>query len=447
MTPAGGPEYERPELPAKEGWSQLEGRELDPAEVIRPDWWKGFGDPYLNALIAQALESNPELEVAALRLEQAGIDLKNERRSLLPEVGANPRAQVTGSDETSGTTVSRELLGLDVSWEIDLWGKLRERLAAQRASYAASEMDWRGTYLKLVADVATRYFRIRQLDEQIHHQREALANSEELLAIYEAQFGEGLVAETQLLNQRSEVESLATQVLESERQRDEDELKLARLLGRPAGEFEVPVAHLRNTVKPLEVPLMLPGDVLARRPDVLQAELAVLRAHHLLGEARLARLPNLNFTSGFGMAKLVSASWTWGLATSLAGMFDRDTRVQVETNEVTVRETVTAYREKVLTAYEEVEIALLNLRSRREQMARLERQIEMLQVVRDVQRERLKEGLVSQLELFETERSLLGSQQSLLQAYQQVLADTVTLYMALGGGWSAREDRGLAASN
>ncbi len=442
-----GEPYRRPDLPEKETWSQLESRELMPSDVIHPQWWSAFGDPYLNELVESAVSGNTTLSQAALRLQQAGIDLNNERRNLVPDITGNPSTRVGGGSEISGATVDNELVGLNVSWEIDIWGKVRKGLAAQQAGYAATEMDWRATYLKLVADVASRYFLIRQFDEQIAQQEEALATSKDLLSIYEMQYQEGLVAKTQVLNQRSEFQRIGTDVMESRRARQENELKLARLLGKAPGEFEVPVASLRDHVQTIEVPLVLPGEVLAQRPDVLKAEYSVLRAHHLLGKARLSRLPTLNLSAGLNMASLAATSWTWGITGSFARLFDHDTEVQIQSSEIAVRDAELQYRESVLTAYEEVEIAMLNLRSRKLQMESLEDQIANLTVVRDVQRERLKEGLVSQLELFETERSLLSSQQAILQAYQQVLSDTVTLYMALGGGWSEGEagDRKLAA--
>jgi NodT family efflux transporter outer membrane factor (OMF) lipoprotein len=429
-----GGEYQRPDVPTKSNWSQLEGRELSTSEVIRPEWWTQFGDPYLDDLIRMAKDESLDLRLASLRLDQAGIDLKDRRRALLPEFNLDPTAAVAGGKQI-GSEDSNDI-ALDVSWELDIWGKIRKDANAQAATYRATEMQWRATHLKLIADVASRYFAIRQLDEQIAHQTSSLENSRSLLAIYEQQFGEGMIPRTRILNQKSEISSLGSQLLELKRGRNETELKLATLVGLPAGEFEVPAGRLQQ-LSMIEVPQVLPGDILAQRPDVLAAEYAVLNAHQLVGKARLARLPTLNLVSNYNLADLVTSTWTWGLTSSFGGLFDRDVGVNIQSSEVSFDVSKVEYRKSVLTAFEEVEVALMNLSSRKEQMALLEEQISSLTTVRDVNSERLKVGLISQLELFETERTLLSAQQSLLSTYQQLLTDTVVLYIALGGGWPA----------
>jgi outer membrane protein TolC len=213
------------------------------------------------------------------------------------------------------------------------------------------------------------------------------------------------------------------------------------LLGVPAGELSVPVGNLRQSVRLIEMPEVLPADVLSRRPDVLKAEYSVLAAHHLVGKARLARLPTFSLTgaakTGTSFVSTVVNTWTFGLAASWSGLFDRDLAMDVKLNEADVRISREEYRKTVLEAFEEVEIALLNLNARQQQIKELESQVADLQVVRNVQDARLREGLVSQLEVFDTERSLLGAQQEILSTYQQLLTDTVTLYKALGGGWES----------
>ena len=189
------------------------------------------------------------------------------------------------------------------------------------------------------------------------------------------------------------------------------------------------------------MPEVLPADVLSRRPDVLKAEYGVLAAHHAVGKARLARLPTFSLTgaakTGTSFVSTVINTWTFGLTASWAGLFDRDLKMDVNLSEAEVKISREEYRKIVLEAFEEVEIALLNLNARQQQIKELESQVADLQVVRNVQDARLREGLVSQLEVFDTERSLLSAQQEILTTYQQLLTDTVTLYKALGGGWES----------
>lgn len=439
-----GPAYERPDVPDKPQWSQLEGRELTSSEVIQPDWWHGFGDPYLIQLIQRAIDQGFDLRIAALRLDKAGIQLGKDRFSATPKVAASPAdaiARGKRDGERSKTTRETESLGVGLTWELDIWGKIRKDLQAADARYRATEMDWRATQLALIASVAERYFQIRQFDEQIAQQIAAKSQAEQLLGIYRAQHDEGMVPETKIRSQKAEISSLQNRLLDMQRGRTEAELKLATLLGVAAGELSVPPGNLRESVRLIEMPEVLPADVLSRRPDVLKAEYSVLQAHHLVGKARLARLPTFSLTgaakTGTSFVSTVVNTWTFGLATSWSGLFDRDLKLDVKLSEADVKIAREEYRKTVLEAFEEVEIALLNLHARQRQIKELESQVADLQVVRNVQDARLREGLVSQLEVFDTERSLLGAQQEILSTYQQLLTDIVTLYKALGGGWES----------
>lgn len=439
-----GPAYKQPDVPDKPQWSQLEGRELTASEVIQPDWWHGFGDPYLIQLIQRAIDQGLDMRLAALRLDKAGIQLGKDRFSATPKVAVSPAdaiARGKRDSEKSKTTRDTESLGAGLTWELDLWGKIRKDMQAADARYRATEMDWRATQLTLIASVAERYFQIRQFDEQIGQQVASKLQAEQLLDIYNAQHKEGMVPETRIRSQKAEISSLKNRLLEMQRGRTESELKLATLLGVPAGELSVPVGKLRDSVRIIEMPEVLPADVLSRRPDVLKAEYGVLAAHHAVGKARLARLPTFSLTgaakTGTSFVSTVINTWTFGLTASWAGLFDRDLKMDVNLSEAEVKISREEYRKIVLEAFEEVEIALLNLNARQQQIKELESQVADLQVVRNVQDARLREGLVSQLEVFDTERSLLSAQQEILTTYQQLLTDTVTLYKALGGGWES----------
>jgi NodT family efflux transporter outer membrane factor (OMF) lipoprotein len=438
-----GPKYEHPAAPEKAQWSELEGRELTASEVIHPDWWTGFGDPDLDKLIDRAVNEGLDLKIAALRLDKAGVQLGKDRTQATPRVTSAPTDTIARqkTETTNASTVREtEALAFGVSWEIDIWGKIKKDIAAAEARYQATEMDWRATYLSLVSNVAQRYFEIRQFDEQIGQQVSSKQQAENLLDIYKAQHAEGMLPETRIRSQKAEVASLMTTLIELQRGRSEAELRLATLLGVPAGDFKVPAGGgLRERVRILEVPQMLPADMLSRRPDVLKAEYSVLEAYHLVGKARLARLPTFSLSgaakTGQSFLSTFVNSWTFGLTSTWGGLFDRDLKIDVQLNEAQLKIAREEYRKAVLGAFEEVEVALLNLNAREEQMRELEKQVDDLKVVRDVQETRLKEGLISQLEVFDTERTLLSAQQQILSTYQLLLVDTLTLYKALGGGW------------
>ncbi len=446
-----GPEYQRPEVPEKPNWSALEGREVTTSEVIQPEWWRGFGDTKLDGLVDQAIADGLDLRILALRMEQAGLAVRNAKGDLLPNVTLSPSR--TMGRESQGGNTSRiddsEALGLSGAWEIDLWGKLRKQRNAAEANYKASEMDWRGGYLTLVGAVANKYFLIRQFDQQIDNQKASQRYGEQLLEIYKAQFEEGMVADTTIRSQQAEINRIRGQLVEQNRARRQAELELATLLGQPAGALNVEPALVLKNIQRIPAPQVLPADMLARRPDVLRAEYDLLAAHHLVGVARLKRLPTLklDFSAATGASVMSQFLDSWKFAFTLngQGMFDRNVRREIRGAEVSRKIATETYRRAVLNAVQEVEVRLNNLNARQEQVAVLEDQVVQLETVRNVRRARLAEGLVSQLELFDTERELLNAQQGVMDGYGQILTETVELYKALGGGWPAESPTDVVA--
>ncbi len=445
----GGPEYQRPEVAGKDSWSQPDGVTVSAAATIQPDWWTGFGDPYLNGLIERAIADNIDIRILAARsgVAQAGIDQAS--AGLLPSLtggAGTDTSKVTGSPQSTKYSA-----GAEASWELDIWGKVRKGVDAQQAEYRASEADWRAGYLTLVSQVGTAYFQIRQFDEQMETQRETIERNREILAIYQGMYQEGLVPNTQVLQQQAELNRLQNELLELQRLRKLTENSLATLLGMPADTLQVPRAALRSALAPLEVPAGLPSDLLARRPDIIAAEYRVLRAYNLEGQARLARLPSVSLTgragkAAFSLADLLDTT-TLGLSSLLSfPIFDPNVRAQIKVSEAQTQVVEEEYRRTVITAFEEVENALTNLSARNAQKQELASRREKLTVVSDQVYAQLEEGLVSQLEVFEVERSLLDSEQQMLANHWQILTDTITLYKALGGGWP-RETVGLTSND
>lgn len=438
-----GPDYTRPDLPTKSTWKSDAEHRVKARTSIARDWWKGFDNRELNLLIDQALADDFDMKILALRIERAGVGIQERKdRSLQRSVDATISDQFQKQRGSEITDNRQYQVGASLTWEIDIWGKVERGIAAAEAEYRASEADWRAGYLTLVSGVASKYFEILQFDEQIRNQAASLETQKKLLAIYTAQHREGLVPESRLLSQKAEISTLERDRLELERQRKAAVFRLATLIGKPAGSLVVPPGNLTADIRVLDVPAGLPSDLLARRPDILAQEYRVLAAHNLLGEARLAKLPSFSLTGSAGLASsLLSGllkSWTLGLAPSIKiPIFDPSLDRRIETQTIDAKISAENYRKTVYNAFEEVETALLNLAYRKRQKKALEQQIRNLKIVRDVQYAQLQEGLVSQLEVFETDRSLLSARQGILTVHQQILSDTLTLYKALGGGWPA----------
>ncbi|MEA3410353.1 MAG: efflux transporter outer membrane subunit [Pseudomonadota bacterium] len=433
-----GPEYERPETAAKPAWTDEAAIDVSAAETVRPDWWRNFDDTYLDGLIDTAISENIDIKVLAARSEVAGAAISQAEALRLPTVGAAAGANLQSSSGLGTTTQYSAAASLN--WELDIWGKFKKGVQAQEAGFLATEADWRAGYLSMVSDVSTTYFRIRQFDEQIAQQQAAINKNRQILLIYGAMLREGLIPETRLMQQQAEVGRLQNELLELKRVRQLSENAVSTLLGIPAGEFDVPPGSLRNEVQLMAVPGGLPSALLSRRPDIIAAEFRVLQAHELVGQARLARLPSITLTARGGNSSLeltdLLASWTVGFLPKIdIPIFDPNVRAQLKVNEARTRLAEEEYKLTVIKAFEEVENALVNLASHRAQKAELEMQQENLRIVSQQVQRQLKEGMVSQLEWFESERSLLRAEQELLQNHQLILSDTVELYKALGGGW------------
>jgi NodT family efflux transporter outer membrane factor (OMF) lipoprotein len=438
--------YQTPAVPQKAGWSSTSAH-VSTTEVIAMDWWRGFSDPYLDQLVQRALDANVDMKILAARIGVASAQIGEARAGALPTLQAGAAASF---EKTTGQPFAKQYnLGTQTNWDIDIWGKVEKGVQAQSAEFKASEADWRAGYLKLVSDVSTTYFQILQFDEQIDQQAQTLAKNKEILGTYQAMEQNGLLPHTRVLQQSAEINQLAHDLIELQRLRALSGNALATLIGVPAGDFKVPAGHLQQRVRVPEVPGGLPSQLLKRRPDIVAAEYRVLETYDLTGQAKLAQLPSISLTgrggtSSFALTDLLK-SFTFGLLPSINfPIFDPGVKARIKTSEAQAKVTEQEYRRTVMGAFEEVENSLVNLDAHKKQRAELQQQVDQLRTVAQQSDAQLREGVASQLEVFEVERSLLSAQLALLANHQQILSDTVTLYKALGGGWPPEEVRNVS---
>jgi len=434
----GGPDFKRPEVASKQSWSGQAGPLVSAEATIQSDWWTGFGDPYLDDLINRAIAGNIDIRILAARTGVAKAGIDQARAGAQPVVSAGAG---TDTFKVTGTPQSTKYsTGAEASWELDIWGKVRKGVEAQEAEFKASDADWRAGYLTLVSEVATAYFQIRQFDEQLDQQQHAIERNRQILDIYQGMLGEGMIPKTQVLQQQAEINTLQNDLLELRRLRKVTENSLATLLGMPADTLRVPKASLRNSVTPMAVPAGLPSDLLTRRPDIVAAEYRVLSAVDLQGQANLARLPTISLTgragvAAFSLGDILSTS-TLGLSSLLSfPVFDPNVQARIKVSAAQTKVAEEEYRRTVYNAFEEVENALTNLSAHKAQQQELESRREKLATVSNQVHAQMEEGLVSQLEVFEVERTLLTAEQEMLANHWQILTDTIILYKALGGGW------------
>ncbi len=431
------PAYRRPDMPEKDAWAHT-NRTFSAADTVNPQWWKEFDDPYLNTLIEKAIAGNVDIRVLAARIGVAGAQIGEVQAGALPTVDAGAGIDY---EKSTGLALSKTYnVATQVNWDIDIWGKVEKSVQAQKAEYHATEADWRAGYLTLVASVASTYFQILQFDDQIRDEEDTLRRNKQILTIYQQMYANGLAPKTEVLRQGAEVNGVANELLELHRERDTAENALCTLVGVPAGEFKMPAGQLRERVKLPNVPMGLPAQLLGRRPDVVAAQYRILESYDQVGSARLAQLPTLSLTGRAGTAAFSLSDlfkvFTLSFMPSINfPMFDPGVHAHIKTTEAESKVAEEQYRQVVFTAFEEVENALVNLDAHKKQRVELLQQNERLRTVAAQVEAQLKEGLVSQLEVLESERSLASAEQSLLANHEQILADTVTLYKAIGGGW------------
>ncbi len=431
-------DYQRPELPTKDSWSQATGF---PEQTMQLRWWENFADPFLNHLINHATTHNIDLRIASARIKEAEAALEREKALGLPSIGVGAtKTDLQRFNGSANFSEKRYSSSAVLNWEIDLWGKLAKGVDAARAGYAASKAQRQALTLAIASTVASTYFRLRRLDEEISLQQEAIRYSNQSLDAYQSMAKAGFATLTQVDSQQAESNRLQRESLDLQRRRATLEHRLATLIGIPAGELRVASGRLRGIVRPVNVPIGLPSTMVSRRPDIIVAEYYVLEAHNLLGKAHLEKLPSFSLTGGAGAVssalKKLLDTWSLGLSAAIRiPIFDPTIQANIKANEARSEQAIETYRLTVMQAYEEVENALVDLNNRRKQHELLERQIKKLQGIAGLRRSQMQSGLASQLELFEVERSLLEASQAMLGNYEALLIDTVTLYESLGGGW------------
>jgi multidrug efflux system outer membrane protein len=441
-----GPSYERPALDVPETYKEPASTDIAFANV---PWWELFQDPVLVNLVEQALANNKDLGVAVARIEEAAATVNVVRANQFPFVDAAGSAgRLRESKELFPTAESRDdfFIGAAASFEIDLWGKLRRATEAARADLLAAQANARNVTITLVATVATSYFLLLDLDDRLAISRRTRSSREESLRIIEARFDRGTVPELDVNQADIEAADADAAVAAFERLVRQAENAISVLVGSSPRELTRGVPLGRQAMQ-VDVPAGLPIELLERRPDVLAAEELLAAETARVGVRRALRLPSLALTGSYGAASqdlsdlLSGDSATWGFFGNVfAPLFNSG---QLKSAERAQRQRAEqarlAYEQAVLDALRDVDDSLTAVRTlRAEHTARL-RQLRAAQNAARLSRARYDGGIVSYLEVLDSERSLFQAELLESETRQQQLSAVVRLYRALGGGWPAFE--------
>jgi NodT family efflux transporter outer membrane factor (OMF) lipoprotein len=452
------PPYKTPEsAPAAAAYQDAgDWKAAEPADSrARGSWWVIFQDPGLNALEDQVGDANQDLKAAFARLEQARAATRIARADLFPtlNVGANA-ARARTSVNSPRFPVGTEPVGndfdleADLSYEIDLWGRVRNSVASAKASQQASAADFATLNLAIHAELATDYFTLRTQDaEQVLLDRtvDAYAKS---LTLTQNLFNGGGAALSDVAQARAQLETARTQAADIRLQRAQTEHAIAVLLGLNPSAFHTDANPLSDALTPPPIDPGLPSSLLERRPDVAAAERRVAAANAQIGVARAAYFPVFSLSAAAGFNSTHASNWLtapsrlWSVGPSgVLTVFDAGRhRAESAQAKGAYDEQVADYRGTVLTAYQEVEDNLASLQQLQQESLSEAAAVSATATALQQAQYRYKAGLVTYLEVATTENASLQAQLANATIQQRRLTASVLLVKALGGGWVKGQD-------
>ena len=430
-------ELTKTDIPEQDVWHSI-GKHNQTKGPLSHNWWDSFGDPELSRLVKRALAHNPDITLLKQRVELARAGLDIEKRRDWPTFNNEFSTNV---QKTEGLpSVVQYSQQFNLAWEVDIWGRNKYREKAEYASYQATQAGAAATLLSVASDVVNRYIDYRFLIKKIKQQELALQSSKRVLENYTAQYEENIISASSLLSQQAEIERIKADKIDLLRQKQLVLHSLSILLGDTIPNLSINTHREKILLSPPEVPIGIPGSLLSRRPDLVSAKYRVEEAAGNFKHTKNERFPSIQLSGQAGSGSLVFSeilkSWTFGLAPTISiPLLDPSLKPRIKQNEINLRIAQTQYKNAILQAYKEVEDALTNLSIHKEKVQIYRTQREKLRIVSEHMKHRLREGLVSQLEVFEIERTLLAAEQALLNSRALVLKDTVILIKSLGGGW------------
>lgn len=409
---------------------------------LQANWWSIFNDPLLDSYQARAQHSSPNLQAALARLQQAHALQREQRAAFLPTLAGSFGSIRDGASEVSAATSGqRWSAGADVGYEVDLSGRIAAESTAAAADSTRQAALYRHVLLRLQADVADSYFRIRALDAEVAVLADGLVLWERDHLLAQAAVASGQHDELAVLRARSERDNASAELLTAQRHRVLAEHALASLLGYTPAEFELPVRPLQFS--PPVVPAGIPSMLLQRRPDIAAAESAMTAANARMGAAHAADFPRLLLTGAAGGESLALGELLrWSSRTFLFGMglelplFDGGRR-KAKIAHATARhdEEVAQYRQVVLEAFQEVEDRLIQRRSLAEQRAAVRAAHQSAARAAQLSQRRYEEGAIHQLEHIDAERTALKQQLAVVRVDGDLVHTTIQLIHSLGGAW------------
>lgn len=446
------PDYHRPQAPEPVAFKYAEGwTQANPSDALaRGAWWELYGDAQLNGLVEQLNTGNQTVAQYEAQYRQAQTLVRSARASLFPSLdlsaGKTRSSQGTGSSSSSLSNNSSGIRDtystqLGVSWEADLWGKLREGLNANEASAEASLADLAAIRLSLQSELVQNYLQLRVIDEQKRLLEATVAAYQRSLNMTQNQYRAGVSGKDAVAQAQTQLKSTQADLIDLIWQRAQFENAIAVLMGKAPAEF----ALAPSTAIPAlpQIPLALPSQLLERRPDIASAERKVMAANANIGVARAAYFPDLTLSLSGGYSSSSFSDWIslpnrfWSVGPQLAmTLFDAGKRsAEVDRTKAVYDQTVAQYRQSVLGGFQEVENYLVQLKVYADEAQVRDEALASARESLRLTENQYKAGLIGYLDVVNVQTTALSNERSVLNLLQGRLVASVQLIVALGGGW------------
>lgn len=447
-----GPDYVRPTpvetMPTAykelEGWKVAQPRDCQ----IPERWWELYNDPILNSLVEQVAISNLTIASAEAQFRQARALVQAARAGYFPSVSAGAsatRSYTPGNPDagnSGGSTGSGFQLLLDATWELDLWGRIRRGVEASQAGAQASAADLAAITLSTQAELVSDYLQLRVQDAQKQLLDDTTTIYRKSLELTKKRYTAGVTAKLDVLQAETQLKSAEAQTIDLGIQRAQLEHAIALLIGKPPATFSLPSMSFATAI-PLIPTAGLPSELLERRPDIASSERKMAAANALIGIAKAAYFPTISLSAAAGIGASSLASWFvwpsrfWSIGPAAAAtLFDGGLRrAQSDQAWAAYDATVAAYRETVLTAFQEVEDNLAALRILEEEAQVQDQTVQAAQQVVNISMSQYQAGTVSYLNVIVAQSTALNNERTALGLLGRRLIASVLLVKALGGGW------------
>ena len=445
-----GPKYHQPAVQAPPAYKEV--GDWKPAEPndqnLGGNWWTVFQDPQLDALELQVNVSNQNLKSAEAQFQQARAALRYNRADYYPTVTAGPsatRTRVSANAPTGsllrGTTYNDYVFPFDVSYQADVWGRVRKTVESYREQAQASAADLATVNLSMHADLAVDYFQARSLDAEEQLLNTTVTQYEQALELNESRFQGGIASEVEVEQAKTILQTTRAQAIDVGVARAQFEHAVAILIGKPPAEFSLPPLPL--TAPPPHVPVGVPSVLLERRPDIAAAERLVASANAQIGVAKSAYYPTISLgaSGGFESSSITtllngpSGLWSFGLS-AVGTVFDVGRRrALTDQARAAYDSQVANYRQTVLNGFQQVEDNLAAVRILENEAQVQDQAVVAAQRSLDLSVTRYKGGVTSYLEVITAQNAALTDEVTAVNILGRRMANTVLLIQALGGGW------------